>query len=370
MTISIPVHLANRTYTVEIGQGLLAQAGTRIKALRPAARIAIVCDETIAALHLSVLETSLQLSRIPYTTIIIPPGEAQKSYSGLEALSNALLASELDRGDLVVAFGGGVIGDLAGFTAGILKRGLDFVQIPTTLLAQVDSSVGGKTAINAPAGKNLIGLFWQPKLVLADIDVLATLPDRERRAGWAEVVKYGLINDPEFFAWCHLNAAAALGGDVTAMTKAVQISVESKARIVAADEREAGERALLNLGHTFAHAFESCAGWDEGVLLHGEAVGCGMAMAYRFSARLGLCDPKEANLAAEALAQAGLETDPKKLPGAPWNAEALLQAMAHDKKNEGGKLTLILTRGIGKAFIMKDAPTDALLDFLKNEVTV
>jgi 3-dehydroquinate synthase len=370
VTISIPVQLANRSYTVEIGQGLLAQAGERIKTLHPSARIAIVCDETIAALHLGVLEASLQLNGISHTTIIIPPGEAQKSFSGLEALSNALLASELDRGDLVVALGGGVIGDLAGFTAGILKRGLDFVQIPTTLLAQVDSSVGGKTAINAPAGKNLIGLFWQPKLVLADIDVLATLPDRERRAGWAEVVKYGLINDPEFFEWCHKNAAAALSGDVAAMTKAVQVSVESKARIVAADEREAGERALLNLGHTFAHAFESCAGWDEGILLHGEAVACGMAMAHRFSAHLGFCPTDEARLAAEALANARLETDPKKLPGAPWDAEELLQAMAHDKKNEGGKLTLILTRGIGKAFVMKDAPTDALLDFLKNEVTV
>lgn len=367
-TVAVSVQLAERSYEVLIGQGLIREAGAQIAALRPRAKLAIVTDETIAALHLDTLHSSLRDEGFNFQTVIIPTGEAQKSFAGLERLANALLAMELDRGDLVIAFGGGVIGDLTGFAAGILKRGLDFVQIPTTLLAQVDSSVGGKTAINAPAGKNLVGLFWQPLLVLADINALSTLPARERRAGWAEVVKYGLVGDRGFYEWCLLNAAAALAGDATLMAYAVRVSVEAKARIVAADEREAGDRALLNLGHTFAHAFESCAGWDGNVLLHGEAVGCGMAMAHRFSVKLGLCSQEDCDGAVRAIAAAGLETDPRGLPGAPWNGGALLAAMAHDKKNEGGKLTLILTHGIGRAFVMKDAPIGALIDFLKDEV--
>jgi 3-dehydroquinate synthase len=364
---AVHVSLEGRGYDVLIGQGLLDGAGGLIAPFAGRKRCAIVTDETVAGLHLERLTASLRAAGLSASPIILPPGEGQKSWAGLERLSEALLALELERRDLVIAFGGGVIGDLAGFAAGVLKRGIDFVQIPTTLLAQVDSSVGGKTAINARAGKNLVGLFHQPRLVLADLDVLATLPARERLAGYAEVVKYGLIDDPDVFAWCEANAARVLAGDVAALAYAVETSVKAKARVVAADEREGGVRALLNLGHTFAHAFEAAIGYDDRVMLHGEAVGMGLGLAYRFSADQGLCSGQDAARASAHLDAIGFSR-PKTAPGGPFHAESLVAAMAHDKKVQDGKLTFILARGLGESFIAKDVSPGAVSAFLAREL--
>jgi 3-dehydroquinate synthase len=361
-----PVNLGARSYEVAIGPGLLARAGSEIAALKPKARLGIVSDTTVWALHGAALRASLDAAGLPYQAVIVSPGEAAKSWDGLRDVCEALLGFGLERGDLVIAFGGGVIGDLAGFAAGVLKRGIDFVQIPTTLLAQVDSSVGGKTAIDAAGGKNMIGLFHQPILVLADSAVLATLPERERRAGYAEIIKYGLIDDPAFFAWCRENAAAIIAGETSANTAAVMASVQAKARVVVADEREGGARALLNLGHTFAHAYESEAGFDGG-LLHGEAVGCGMAQAFLFSARLGLCSAADAAEVRAALDAAGFITAPHRLPGAPYSIDQLIAHMRADKKAEAGRLTLILARGIGAATVVKGVDETALRAFLTEE---
>ncbi len=369
MISTVTVGLGDRSYDVRIGQGLLADAGRNIAPFLRRPRVAVVTDETVAALHGGTLRGALEAEGVRVDDIVLPPGEDQKGFAGLERLCNDLLALGLERRDVVIAFGGGVIGDLTGLAAGLLKRGMDFIQIPTTLLAQVDSSVGGKTAINASAGKNLIGLFHQPRLVLADIDVLDTLPARERRAGWAEVIKYGLIDDPAFVEWCGAHGAAAMAGDADALRRAVEVSVAAKARIVAADEREEGVRALLNLGHTFGHAFEVSAGYGGGVLLHGEAVGCGMALAYRFSAAQGLCLPNEAGRAVAAVAASGLETDPKRLPGGPWDLDALMAAISQDKKNAGGALTFILARGIGEAFVARDVDPGAVRAFLAAELS-
>jgi 3-dehydroquinate synthase len=367
-TTRVEVSLGARAYDVLIGPGLLEEAGSLIKSLGGSGRCFIVTDENIARLHLPRLLSSLDDASFSHSLLVLPPGEGQKSWAGLERVSEAILNAGLDRRDLVVALGGGVIGDLAGFAAAIAKRGLDFVQIPTTLLAQVDSSVGGKTAIDTQQGKNLIGAFHQPRLVLADLDVLTTLPPRELRCGLAEVIKYGLIDDPDFVRWCEASANALQSGDPDAIGEAVAVSVRAKTRTVIADERENGARALLNLGHTFGHGLEAIAGMD-GVLLHGEAVGCGMAMAYRYSARLGLCPPEDANAATAAIASLGLETDPRRLPGGPYTADAVLAAMAHDKKNESGKITLILARGLGRAFIQKGCDANDLLSFLSSEFT-
>jgi 3-dehydroquinate synthase len=360
--ISIPVSLDPRAYDVVVGGGLLAEAGGRIATLAPGARVAIVTDRNVARLHLAALEASLDAAGVGHVSFILPPGEGQKSFTGLEQLSTSLLASGLERRDLVIAFGGGVIGDLAGFAAGIVKRGLDFVQIPTTLLAQVDSSVGGKTAIDTPVGKNLIGLFHQPRLVLADLDVLKTLPERELRAGYAEIVKYGLIDDPDFFSWCERHSRDVLAASPEALAHAVAHSVKAKARVVAADEREAGQRALLNLGHTFAHAFETEVGYD-GALLHGEAVGTGMICAFAFSARLGFCPAADADRVRDHLVGAGFAL-PSSLPGAPYDVDRLLVHIAQDKKAEAGGLTFILARAIGAAFVHKRTPADAVRAFL------
>jgi len=365
---TVTVGLGDRSYEVRIGQGLLADAGRHIAPYLRRPRVAVVTDETVAALHGGALRDALEAEGIRVDDLVLPPGEDQKSFAGLARLCAGLLALGLERKDVVIAFGGGVIGDLTGLAAGLLKRGMDFIQIPTTLLAQVDSSVGGKTAINAEAGKNLIGLFHQPRLVLAEIDVLATLPARERRAGWAEVIKYGLIDDPAFVAWCGTHGPAAMAGDAGLLQHAVEVSVAAKARIVAADEREEGVRALLNLGHTFGHAFEVSAGYGGGVLLHGEAVGCGMALAHRFSAGEGLCPPDEAARAVAAIAASGLETDPRRLPGGPWDLDALMAAIGQDKKNTGGALTFILTRGIGQAFVARDVNPGAVRAFLAAEL--
>lgn len=366
MIRSVPVGLGSRAYEVLIGPGLIDQAGPRIAPLLKRARLAVVADETVAALHGERLGAALGAAGVEARLVVVPPGEASKSFEGLAELTDRLLALELDRGDLVAAFGGGVVGDLAGFAAAVYKRGIDFVQIPTTLLAQVDSSVGGKTAIDTPRGKNLVGAFHQPRLVLADLSVLDSLPDREMRCGYAEVVKYGLLGDFGFFEWLEANAAAVLAREPAALGRAVARSVEMKAEIVAEDEREAGRRALLNLGHTFGHALEAEMGFGEG-LLHGEAVGLGMAMAFRFSARQGLCPGQDAARAEAAIAAAGLPVRLAEARERPFAADALLAHMAQDKKAEDGRITLILVRGLGRAFVAKTVETGPLRDFLIEE---
>lgn len=363
----VRIELGARSYDIEIGAGLIAQAGARVR--RFATRAAVVTDANVAALHLDALMRSLVAADVEAHAIVLPAGEGQKSFAGLQDLCGRLLDLGVERKDVIVALGGGVIGDLAGFAAGVLKRGVDFVQVPTTLLAQVDSSVGGKTAIDTPQGKNLIGLFHQPRAVIADLDVLATLPARQMRAGYAEIVKYGLIDDSDFFAWCEANGAKALAQDRAALLHAVRASIEAKARIVAEDERESGARALLNLGHTFAHALETSAGYDE-TLLHGEAVAAGMALAFRLSARLGLCSAEEARRVSAHLESAGLVCDMRRLAGGPFVPARLIETMLHDKKSEGGRMTLILARGIGRAFVQKNAPEAAVRALLEAETAI
>ena len=317
----------------------------------------VVADDTVAGLYGAAVVQSLEAAGLKATLLGVPPGEGSKSFAELERLCDRMLALELDRKDLVVALGGGVVGDLAGFAAAIYMRGVDVVQIPTSLLAQVDSSVGGKTAIDTPRGKNLIGAFWQPRRVLADLDVLATLPERELRAGWAEVLKYGLLGDAAFFGRLE---AARLGGE---LAYAVARSVEMKAEIVAEDPRETGRRALLNLGHTFAHALEAEIGFDDS-LLHGEAVAIGMAQAFRLSGRLGFCPDEDVRRAAAALAAAGLPTTMAQVSGAPFFADRLVAHMGRDKKAEGGELVLVLAHGIGDAFVAKGVERGVVRDFL------
>lgn len=366
MTRILPVDLGDRSYDVVVGQGLLAEAGQRIRPFLKRGRVAIVSDETVWGLHGAALTASLEASGVACPAVIVPPGEQTKSFEGLADVSDRLLALELDRSDLIVAFGGGVVGDLAGFAAAIYKRGIDFIQIPTTLLAQVDSSVGGKTAIDTPRGKNLIGAFHQPRLVLADLDVLATLPQREMRAGYAEVIKYGLLGDFAFFEWLEAHAGQVLSREPEALAHAVARSIEMKAEIVIADEKEAGRRALLNLGHTFGHALEAETGYGE-ALLHGEAVAAGSAIAFRFSAAQGLCSAQDATRAEAAIAAAGLPVRMSEVSPAPFNARLLVRHMAQDKKAEGGRLTFILARGLGDAFVAKDVDAATVEAFLKTE---
>jgi 3-dehydroquinate synthase len=357
MTIS--VSLAARSYSVHAGLGLITRAGELIAPFAPTKRVFIITDQNVARLHRDALVQSLDTAGLSNWTITLPPGEGSKSFGTLELTLRHLLQAGINRKDLIIAFGGGVIGDLAGLAAGLIKRGVDFVQIPTTLLAQVDSSVGGKTAIDAPEGKNLIGLIHQPRLVLADQDVLDTLPERELRAGYAEIVKVGLIGDARFYEWCEANAAAVLAREPQALAHAITTAIAFKARIVEADETEQGDRALLNLGHTFAHALEAHADYN-GALLHGEAVAAGMALAFALSAKLGLASQADANRVRAHLESAGLVTDLRKLPGAPYDAEKLLALMAGDKKAEAGAITLILARGIGQAFVQKAADPQAI----------
>jgi 3-dehydroquinate synthase len=365
----VPVGLGERAYDVVIGRGLLAEAGARIRPFLKHHRVAVVSDETVWGRHGAALTAALDAAGIAVSPVIVPPGEQTKSFEGLAEVCDRLLALELDRGDLIVAFGGGVVGDLAGFAASIYKRGIDFVQIPTTLLAQVDSSVGGKTAIDTARGKNLIGAFHQPRLVLADLDVLSTLPDREMRAGYAEVIKYGLLGDFAFFEWLEANAAKVLARGPEALLHAVARSVEMKAEIVIEDEKEAGRRALLNLGHTFGHALEAETGYGE-ALLHGEAVAAGSAIAFRFSAAQGLCEAQDASRAEAAIAAAGLPTRMAQVARTPFAAEALVRHMTQDKKSEGGRLTFILARALGDAFVAKDVDAAAVARFLKTEGAV
>ncbi len=366
MNRTIAVGLGERAYEVVVGEGLIDEAGARLRPLLKRPRTAVVTDATVWGLHGGRLTRALDAEGVEALPVIVPPGEQTKSFEGLADVTDRLLALELDRGDIVTVFGGGVVGDLAGFAAAIYKRGVDFVQIPTTLLAQVDSSVGGKTAIDTPRGKNLVGAFHQPRLVLADLDVLATLPPRELRAGYAEIIKYGLLGDRGFFDELEAHGHKVLALEPEALSAAVARSVEMKAEIVAEDEREQGRRALLNLGHTFAHALEAETGYGE-ALLHGEAVGCGMALAFRFSARLGHCSGQDAERATRAIAAAGLPTRLSDVPGHPFSAERLARHMAQDKKAEGGRLTFILARALGEAFVARDIPAAAVTEFLHME---
>jgi 3-dehydroquinate synthase len=363
---TIQVSLGARSYEVITGTDLLCRAGELIAPLAPSKRVFIVTDHNVAKAHLQSLITGLAPPIDDVKSLNLEPGEQMKSFAGLSRLTSQLLSAGINRNDLIIAFGGGVIGDLAGLAAGLVKRGVDFVQIPTTLLAQVDSSVGGKTAIDTPEGKNLVGLIHQPRLVIADQSVLTTLPARELRAGYAEIVKVGLIADAPFFAWCEANAGAILACNAETLACAVTHAIRFKARIVEADETEQGQRALLNLGHTFAHALEAHAGYD-GALLHGEAVAAGIALAFAFSAELGVCAAIDASRVRAHLETAGFITDLRKLPGARYNPEKLLALMAADKKSEAGAITLILARGIGQAYIQKSADAEALRAFLTRE---
>ncbi len=389
MSGGVKVELGARSYQVAIAQGLIARAGELIAPFAKTGRVFIVTDQNVARLHRPALVASLDAAGIQNWTVTLAPGEGSKSFEGLELLCRHLLQAGIERSDLVVAFGGGVVGDLAGLAAGLIKRGVDFVQIPTTLLAQVDSSVGGKTAIDTPEGKNLIGLFHQPRLVIADLDVLETLDARELRAGYAEIVKIGLINDAPFFFWCEANAASLLGeakppfdpggsydalaaitfgmreAQTAARAHAIGHAVAAKAAIVAADEREAGQRALLNLGHTFAHALEAHGAYD-GALLHGEAVAAGIALAFTYSAQFQLCPHEDAARVRAHLEGAGLITDLRKLPGAPYEPARLAALMKQDKKALASAPTLILVRGIGKALI-RSVDEISLLAFLEEQ---
>jgi 3-dehydroquinate synthase len=369
MSRCVKVSLGERSYDVRIGAGLLDGAGDLVAPLLKRKRAAIVSDSTVWGLHGARLTAALESAGIAVLPVVVPPGEQTKSFEGLSDVTDALLGLNLDRGDLILAFGGGVVGDLAGFAAAIYKRGIDFIQLPTTLLAQVDSSVGGKTAIDTPRGKNLVGAFHQPRLVIADLDVLGALPDREMRAGYAEVIKYGLLGDFPFFEWLEANVRAVLGREPDALAEAVARSVQAKADIVAEDETEQGRRALLNLGHTFGHALEAETGYGD-ALLHGEAVAVGMAQAFRFSAAQGLCDAQDARRGAAAIAAAGLPTTLAEVRADPFCAERLVAHMAQDKKAEGGRLTFVLARRIGEAFVAKDVDAGAVAAFLKQEGAV
>jgi 3-dehydroquinate synthase len=345
------VELGGRSYPIIIGSGLIGDAGALIAPVLPRPSAIVVSDETVAALYLEPVLDALAAAGIAAGSVVLPAGEATKDFAHLQLLCDRLLDAGAERSTTLIALGGGVIGDITGFAAGILLRGLDFVQIPTTLLAQVDSAVGGKTGINTARGKNLVGLFHQPRLVLADTDTLGTLDPRQRRAGYAEVVKYGLIGDPIFFAWLERQGRAVCDGEPEACARAVKTSCAAKATIVAEDERETGRRALLNLGHTFGHALEAEAGYG-GALLHGEAVAIGMAMAFALSARLGLCAAQTAERVRAHLCWVGLPTSLDGLSPPPgWAAAALLAHMRYDKKVQDGKLRFVLARGIGAAFV-------------------
>lgn len=358
MTRTVPVALGDRSYQVRIGPGLIARAGAEIAPLLARPRVAVLTDEAVAALHLPALQAALGTQGIAVTSLALPAGESTKSWDQLGRAVEWLIAERIERRDIVIALGGGVIGDLAGFAAAILRRGVRFVQIPTTLLAQVDSSVGGKTGINSAQGKNLIGAFHQPSLVLADTDALATLPERDFRAGYGEVMKYGLLGDAGFFEWLETHGPT-LRTDPHALLHAVAHSVGMKADIVARDETEQGDRALLNLGHTFGHALESATGYSAR-LLHGEGVGIGCALAFDLSARLGLCAQEDPSRVAAHLAAMGMPARLADIPGRLPDDAGLIALMGQDKKVIDGQLRLILARGIGRAFVAGDVAPDSI----------
>ena len=363
----VNVALGERSYDIVIGRGVLASLGARIAGLRPGAKVVIVTDDNVARCHLEPAEAALREAGVAASRVIVPAGEASKSYRVFEQVCEAIVASRIERGDLVVALGGGVIGDLAGFAASVIRRGIDYVQVPTTMLADVDSSVGGKTAIDSAHGKNLIGAFHQPILVLADTALLDTLADREFRAGYAELAKYGLLGDAAFFAWLEANWRDVFGG-AAAREHAIAVACRAKAAIVARDERETGDRALLNLGHTFGHALEAACGFSDR-LLHGEAIAAGMALAFEFSARRqGLIAVADAKRAIRHLADVGLPTRIQDIPGSPPSVDQLMELIAQDKKVRRGMLTLILVRGIGAAFIEKDVDAREVRTFLSEKL--
>ncbi|MBE1282356.1 MAG: 3-dehydroquinate synthase [Rhodobacteraceae bacterium] len=360
MRKTVHVELGERSYDVVIGPDLLAESGQLIAPLLRRKRVAVVSDENVARLHLESLRDGLAQAGIDMVALELPAGESTKSWPHFERTVEWLLEQKVERNDVVVAFGGGVIGDLVGFAASVLRRGVQFVQIPTSLLAQVDSSVGGKTGINAPQGKNLIGAFHQPSLVLADTSVLGTLTARDFLAGYGEVVKYGLLGDAEFFEWLELNGPGLSAGDMATRVEAVARSVQMKADIVARDEKEQGDRALLNLGHTFCHALEAATGYSDR-LLHGEGVSIGCALAFELSARMGLCPQEDPSRVRQHLKTMGMKTDLADIPGELPGAQALLDLMGQDKKVVDGKLNFILARGIGQAFVTSDvAPSDVI----------
>ena len=366
----VNVALADRAYDIIIGRGVLRSLGERIAALRPGVRTAIVTDQSVAKHWLAPVEASLKAANVPSSKIVVGEGEGTKSYAVLEQVSEALIAAKVERNDLVIALGGGVIGDLAGFAASIVRRGVDFVQVPTTLLAQVDSSVGGKTGINSPHGKNLLGAFHQPVLVVADTEVLDTLPPRQFRAGYAEVAKYGALGDAKFFAWLEANRGEIFSGG-SAREHAIAESCRAKAAIVARDERETGDRALLNLGHTFGHALEAATGFSDR-LFHGEGVSIGMVLAAEFSAELGMIAPADAARLTKHLADTGLPTRLQDIAGFAQeglaDADALMALMAQDKKVKRGRLTFILLKALGEAVIVNDVEPQKVRDFLARKL--
>jgi len=365
----VDVKLGARSYAILIGAGLIAEAGHHIRRLAPRAACAIVTDENVASLHLAVLEQALDEAFVRHTKVVVAPGEGSKSFTEYARVCNELIGAKLERGDIIAALGGGVVGDLAGFAAATLRRGMRFIQVPTTLLAEVDSSVGGKTGINSPHGKNLIGAFHQPSLVLADANTLDTLPLREFRAGYAEIVKYGLLGDAGFFAWleAHWRGVFAGGGE---RVHAIATSCRAKAAIVARDEYEEGERALLNLGHTFGHAFERITRYDGARLVHGEAVAIGIACAFRFSVRRGLCGNEDQARVEAHLQDVGLPVRLGSIPGFNAGAEEIVEAMYQDKKVKHGALTFILARAIGDSFIDKSVEASEILGFLQDELSM
>ena len=363
----VRVELGARSYDIRIGRGVLDSAGADIAALLPGARLAVIADETVAGLHLEAFGDSLRRAGLDYTAITVPAGESTKCFCEFERLCDEVLTARLERGDAVVALGGGVVGDLTGFVASAVRRGTRFVQVPTTLLAQVDSSVGGKTGINSRHGKNLIGAFYQPTLVLADTAVLDTLPPRDFRAGYAEVAKYGLLGDAEFFAWLEANWQAVFAGGAE-RDEAVARSCQAKADVVAADELEGGRRALLNLGHTFGHALEAAVSYETERLVHGEGVSIGMMLAHEFSERLDLIGADTVARVRQHLTDVGLPVTVQEIPGQLPPAATFLDIIAQDKKVSRGALTFILTRGIGEAFVEKGVDPALVSDFLKEKL--
>ncbi|MFN7127197.1 MAG: 3-dehydroquinate synthase [Allorhizobium sp.] len=360
----VHVPLGERSYDILIGPGLMARAGGEITSRIKGRRAAIVTDENVGSRYLDGLMDSLQTDGIEAVSVTLPAGEKTKSFDYLTKVCDVLLEARIERNDTVIALGGGVIGDLTGFAAGIVRRGVRFVQIPTSLLSQVDSSVGGKTGINARQGKNLVGIFNQPDLVLADTDVLDTLSEREFRAGYAEVAKYGLIDKPDFFEWLENNWRDVFAGGA-ARIEAIAVSCQAKADVVAADERENGRRALLNLGHTFGHALEAATQYDSSRLVHGEGVSIGMVLAHRFSARMNLASPDLADRVEAHLKAVGLPTRMDQIPGELPPTEVLMDAIAQDKKVKSGKLTFILTRGLGQSFVADDVPASEVQRFIE-----
>ncbi len=365
---TVHVDLEDRSYDIHIGTNLVPNAGAYVKPFLKRNKVSIITDENVAALHLETLQSGLAADGITSEALTLPAGEATKSWEMLQKTVEWLLCEKVERDDVVIAFGGGVIGDLVGFSAAILRRGVRFVQFPTSLLAQVDSSVGGKTAINSPHGKNLIGAFYQPQLVLADVDILGTMTRRDFLSGYGEVSKYGLLGDAEFFNWLEENGPALAAGDIEKRIYAVKRSCQMKADIVSRDETERGDRALLNLGHTFCHALEAATGYSDR-LLHGEGVAIGCTLAFETSMRLGLCSQEAPSRVRAHLKAMGMKVDLSDIEGGVPDADALLELMYQDKKVQSGKLTFIMARGIGEAYVDRDVDLAVVKSVLEDALS-